>query len=329
MRAVAFSMITLVVLAGCAGAPDMGQNPQASNAAGKPTEVPTTGIRAKRQSQHLYFSGQGNSGGVIATSGEAPKAGLEATVTRGSTPPPGTTMYYSEGYTIDFHNGPLTGVQVSCGTGRAMNSYICTAGNAREAQMVKQHAGKYGYVAMVSVSGFGAGERENAIALVHTEIPQAMGPAPTLPSLIPNATASYNGRMQAGLTYSDGETTFSDTIDGFGEIFANFATGTLSGEFASSVPRGFQGQGDGNIEVVTGFENAFMAGDGTFYTGAGTTFSFGGRAASGVVEGGIYGPMGDEVIGGMAIRNEFGGVNGIFSGHAASTPTNQAGLCPS
>lgn len=260
----------------------------------------------RRPEDHLHHSGQGNSGGFVSHQGSAFRGQLEATVTRGSTPPPNAGMYYTEGHTIEFHNGPLTGIQVSCGYGYRGHSRICTTRNAREADIVSQFIGQYGMAAIVTVSGFGEGRNESATLGLHSRNPNAANDLAGVRPLVPTGTANYDGNFRAAMNYRDSDTAFSGTVFGDTRISADFDTGRVSGDFSTQL-------GGADPVTVTGtFRNAVIDNQGKFFTAAGTTFGFGGEAARGMVEGGIYGPLGEEAYGAMAISNDLGGMTGIF-----------------
>ncbi len=315
IRPAIFLSAALGFLAACGNGP-MGEDgvtrtlaDTASGAEASEATLSPVGARERRPEDNLTYSGQGNSGGILSHQGGAFKGRLEATLINGSTPPPNPGMYYTEGHTIEFHNGPLTGVQVSCGYGYRGNSRVCTTRNAREADIVRQHIGQYGYAAIVTVGGFGDGRNETATAGLHSRVPgQRDGVAGVAP-LMPEGTATYSGSFNAGMVYRDETASFSGNTHGDAQIAADFTTGTVSGEF-----RTMFGSADGPVDVVGAFSNAVVGGDGNFHTAAGTGFTFGGERARGMVEGGIYGPLGEETVGTMAINNGLGGMTGVFFG---------------
>lgn len=299
-----------ISLGACSDGLPTGQGGQTARFAdASDAQLMSVGARERRPEHNLHFSGQGNSGGIVSHQGGAFMGGLEATVTRGSTPPPNPGMFYAEGHTIEFHNGPLTGIQVSCGTGASLNQHICVTRNAREADIVRQHIGAYGFAAIVTVQGFGTSRTENATVGLHTTRPGGQAGVAGVAPLMPVGLATYGGNFQAGMNFREGSTAFSGNVSGQSQIVANFSTGTVSGEFRTSI-----GSVSGPVDVVGAFTNAVMTRDGQFHTAAGTGFAFAGQNARGMVEGGIYGPLGQEAVGTMAISNSLGGMTGVFFG---------------
>jgi hypothetical protein len=270
------------------------------------TERPRIGARERRPEDNLHYSGQGNSGGILAHQGGAFRGQLEATVTKGSTRPSNADMYYTEGHTIEFHNGPLTGIQVSCGYGYRGHSRICTTRNAKEADIVNQFVSEYGMAAIVTVSGFGKGRNESATVGLHTRNPNAPGNLAGVKTLMPTGTVNYDGDFRAAMTYRDDKTAFSGTAYGQTRLTADFDAGRISGNFTTQIG------GADPVKVTGSFRNAVMNDQGKFFTAAGTTFRFGGEAAKGMVEGGIYGPVGQEAVGTMAFDNARGSMTGVF-----------------
>lgn len=308
IKPLALAASALTLLAACGGG-DMpsggldGQTARASTDPGAP--LSSVAARERQPERNLTFSGQGNSGGILSHQGGTYRGQVEATVRSGSTAPPDAGFYYTEGNTIDFHNGPLTGIQISCGYGYRGNSRICTAQNAREANIVHQYITQYGFAAIVTVGGFGAGNGESAVVGVHSRNPNGQGTLAGLPPMRPQGTASYVGDFRGSLIYRDDETAFSGNVNGYTNFAADFDAGTISGQirtFANST------------EVTADFRNAVVGRDGNFFTAAGTEFTFAGARAQGMVEGGIYGPLGQETVGVAAIQNSNGGLNGVFRG---------------
>ncbi|MCC5983655.1 MAG: transferrin-binding protein-like solute binding protein [Rhodobacteraceae bacterium] len=249
----------------------------------------------------LTYSGQGNSGGVLTSNGLPTASGVEATMAYA------TDQRATGGAEVAFHNEPLTGVAVKCSRmGGGASVPECHAVNANEAYLVHEIHGHYAYAGSFSVQGIHGRAGEDAFVMVH---------APTREdaSALPEGTADYQGRFQAGIEATRDGRRHAGRITGNMSMTADFDSATVSGTMNGWVP-GMDAADDAPFEA--GFRDARIAPDGSFFSTNATRFDFDGDRAWGELDGGFYGPDGREVAGAYSFGNDSGGLTGVLAGCA-------------
>ncbi len=261
-------------------------------------------------SNTLPQTGQGNSGGVLATSSGAPAAGVEATMSYNA----GGRAY---GARVDFHNGPMAGVGARCSRagGGAGAPPECSAINASKVWLVNELSGEYAYAGAFAVEGFGPDSNQNGLATVHSG--PGMGQSRFVE--LPAGSASYDGRFQAGGALTHNGQTFEGRISGNMDLAADFASGTMSGSFNGAIIDGRSGL---QAPLSAGFSNAQIGLGGRFYNTGDTTFMYGGQQAWGELDGAFYGPGAEEAAGTFGFGNARGGMTGVMLGCDTSGATN-------
>lgn len=249
----------------------------------------------------LTYSGQGNSSGVLTSAGRPTASGVEATMTYA------TDRRATGGAEVAFHNGPLTGVSVTCSRmGGGASVPECDAVNADEAYLVHEIHGHHAYAGSFSVQGINGRAGQDAFVMVH---------APTREdaSALPAGTAGYTGRFQAGVEATRDGRRHAGRITGTMEMTADFDSATLRGTMHGWLP------GSDDVESArfeAGFRDARIAPDGSFFSTNATRFDFDGNRAWGELDGGFYGPDGREVAGAYSFGNDSGGLTGVLAGCA-------------
>lgn len=295
VRGYAISLIALVALAAC----DEGPGGQMVRSA------PDTRL-AGGELKTLPQSGMGNSGGVLSHGSEAPAAGVEA------------TMVYNaggraNGAVVQFHNGPMTGVGVACTRAGGGPVVECTAQNATQAFLLNELSGSHAYAGAFAVNGYGPDQNQNGFVAIHAS------PTGAQYVLLPGEAVSYTGAFQAGGGLIHEGQRFNGRVNGTSTIEADFAAGTLGMAFNGQV---IDDRTNLSAPLRAGVENAAIALDGRFYNTVDTTFSYGGQAAFGELDGAFYGPSAEEAAATFGFGNDLGGMTGIALGCSSYSATN-------
>ena len=257
----------------------------------------------------LPQSGQGNSGGVLSAGGNAPAAGVEATMSynaggRGS------------GARVDFHNGPMTGVGIRCTrAGGGATVPECEAINASKVWLVNEMSGRYAYVAGFAVEGYGPDGDQNGFVTIHS----GPGSQPGETVQLPGESVNYAGQFQAGAALTTGGQTYEGTAAGSVTMIADFTAGHLSADFQGLITDGASGR---TADLNAGFENAIIGPDGRFYNADGTLFNYGGQQAWGELDGAFYGPNAEEAAATFGFGNSLGGMTGVLIGCSEYNPAS-------
>lgn len=248
----------------------------------------------------LPQSGQGNSGGVVANG--APAAGVEA------------TMRYNRefgrggGARVDFHNGDLAGVSVTCNrAGGGATVPECDVVNADSAWLVNELSGRYAYAGGFAINGHGPDGEQDSFVTIHSG--PGMNTAEN--TVLPGSSVDYSGRFQAGASLISDGVQYDGRATGGVDLTADFTSGTLQGSFDGQLR---DADDDAYIDLTAGFEGAVIGPDGRFYNDDGTVFSYNGSQAWGELDGGFYGPNAEETAGTFGFGNESGGMTGIMLG---------------
>ena len=254
----------------------------------------------------LPQSGQGNSGGVLAVTGETPIAGVEA------------TMAYNvggrgAGARVDFHNGPMTGVGVRCTrAGGGATVPECTAINADSAFLVNELSGVHSYAGSFAINGYGPND-SNGFVTIHA------GPGADELVQLPGASVNYSGRFQAGGSVNSGGQVYSGRATGTSEMTADFGRGTIDARLNGQMRDDRTGL---TTALSAGFSDGVIDPNGRFFNTSNTTFDYAGSQAWGEVDGAFYGPNAEEAAGTFGFGNSAGGVTGIMIGCSEYNPAN-------
>lgn len=210
------------------------------------------------------------------------------------------------GASVDFHNGDLTGVSVTCNrAGGGTTVPECDAVNAESAYLVNELSGRYAYAGGFAINGHGPEGDQNSFVTIHS----GPGMNPDEETILPGESVGYRGRFQAGAGLTDNGTRYEGRATGSVDLTADFTSGTLSADFAGALR---DDTSDARVELVAGFDGAVIGPDGRFYNTDGTVFSFNGTEAWGELDGGFYGPNAEEVAGTFGFGNDSGGMTGIM-----------------
>lgn len=295
VRRYAVSMVALVALAACDEGPrsHMSQSASANRTGG--AELNT-----------LPQSGMGNSGGVLSHRGEAPAAGVES------------SMVYNaggraSGASIQFHNGPMTGVGVTCTRAGGGPVVECRAENATEAFLLNELSGSHAYAGAFAVNGYGPEQNQDGFVAIHAS------PTGAQYVRLPGESVSYTGAFQAGGGLVHDGQRFNGRVNGTSLIEADFASGTLGMAFNGQLIDDRTGLA---APMTAGVENAAIALDGRFFNTMDTSFSYGGQAAFGELDGAFYGPNAEEAAATFGFGNDLGGMTGIALGCSSYSATN-------
>lgn len=264
-----------------------------------PTSDPS--VTGGSEPNTLPQSGQGNSGGVVSGS-NGPAAGVEATMRYN-----GETRRVS-GARIDFHNGDLTGVSVTCS--RAGGGAVvpeCDVVNADSAWLVNELSGRYAYAGSFAINGHGPEGDQDSFVTIHS----GPGMSPDESVTLPGESVGYRGLYQAGGNVIRNGVQYDGTANGRVEMTADFTSGALSADFVGFVVDAEDGE---YVNIEAGFEGAVIGPDGRFYNSDGTVFSYDGTQAWGELDGAFYGPNAEEAAGTFGFGNASGGMTGIMLG---------------
>ncbi|MFN4058920.1 MAG: transferrin-binding protein-like solute binding protein [Roseinatronobacter sp.] len=310
MRRTALTLTaTALVLSACtsgemASTGQLVQRPVSGQAAIGVTQngVQTVGVAS---SMVLPQTGQGNSGGVLAMAGDAPVAGVEATMRfNGSS--------RSVGPRVDFHNGPLASTGVICArAGGGATVPACDKYGVEEAFLVSEVVGQHSYTGAFAVNGIGANKRNGFVAIHAGHDDKA--------PILPTETARYTGTFQGGAALDDRGLSFAGRASGTATLEANFAAGTIDGTFNGSLT---DDRSRVSTPLTAGFEGAAINANGQFFNTSLTTFTYSGLSATGELDGAFYGPAANEAAGAFAFGNSKGGITGVMVGCHESSTTN-------
>jgi hypothetical protein len=277
-------------------------------ASGQPTTVVTqNGIQTVvvASGKVLPQTGQGNSGGVLSMPGEAPVAGVEATMRfNGST--------RSAGPRVDFHNGPLAATGIICQ--RAMGVAVipeCDKYGMGGAFLVNELVGEHSYAGAFAVNGVGADKRNGFVA-IHAGHDDK-------PPILPTESVKYTGSFQGGASLNDKGLTFAGRAFGIATLDADFASGTIDGTFTGALTDDVSKV---STPLTAGFEGAAINAAGQFFNTSLTTFTYSGQSASGELDGAFYGPNANEAAGAFGFGNSKGGITGVMVGCHENSPAN-------
>jgi len=271
--------------------------------------VPATAGATLSASNTLTQSGQGNSGGVISGTGPA-AAGVEATMAYRS------ERGRSSGAQVNFHNGDLTGVSITCTrAGGGATVPECQTTNADKAWLVNELSGRHAYAGAFSVEGHGEKRDQKSFVAIHS----GPGMNPDEFVTLPGESVSYNGSFQGGAGLTRNGTHYEGRVTGGVGLTADFAAGALSAEFNGSI---YIPDASEDIRLSAGFEDAVIGPDGRFFNSADTAFSYNGSQAWGELDGAFYGPSAEEAAGTFGFGNESGGMTGIMLGCSEYNQTN-------
>ncbi|MCC5992044.1 MAG: transferrin-binding protein-like solute binding protein [Rhodobacteraceae bacterium] len=255
----------------------------------------------------LPQSGQGNSGGVLAVSGSAPAAGVEATMSynaagRGS------------GANVIFHNGPMAEVSITCTqAGGGAGVPECDVSNAGSAYLVSELSGVHSYTGAFAVNGYGAGEGQDGFASIHAS-PEGRGFVQ-----LPGEAVGYTGQFQSGGSLRTGGKRFSGRATGSVVMEADFASGAISAQFSGTLRDDATSL---TTPLAAGFEGAVIDPNGRFFNTEDTSFAYGGQQAWGELDGAFYGPNAEEAAGTFGFGNDLGGMSGVMIGCSEYNPVN-------
>ncbi|MCL1628184.1 transferrin-binding protein-like solute binding protein [Roseibaca sp. V10] len=256
----------------------------------------------------LAQSGQGNSGGVVANG--PPASGIEATMRYNGVSGRGS------GARIDFHNGDLTGVAITCTrAGGGATVPECDVVNADSAWLVNELSGRYAYAGGFAVNGHGPDADQDSFVTIHSGPGQQADESVVLPG----ESVEYRGRFQAGASLIQGGVQYDGRATGSVDLTADFTSGTLSAEFQGLLR---DDTDNSYADLAAGFEGALIGPDGRFYNSDGTVLSYNGTQAWGELDGAFYGPNAEEVAGTFGFGNASGGMTGILLGCSEYTLTN-------
>ena len=298
LRIALISVTALATLAGCetTGTGAGGQLVQRSGA-----------VSPSGPGNTLPQSGQGNSGGVLAVQGQAPVAGIEATMSYNATG-------RGSGARVDFHNGPMTGIGVRCSrAGGGATVPECTAVNAQSAYLVNELSGVHSYAGAFAVNGYGTNNAQDGFVAIHA------GPGAAGPVLLPGNTVDYRGQFQSGGSLTVGGNTFSGRATGSMDLTADFAAGGINGTFSGNLRDDTTGL---STALNAGFADASIDPNGRFFNTTDTTFTYGNAQAWGELDGAFYGPNAEEAAGAFGFGNSQGGMTGIMIGCSEYNPAN-------
>ena len=253
----------------------------------------------------LPQTGQGNSGGVLSMPGEAPVAGVEATMRfNGSS--------RSAGPRVDFHNGPLASTGVMCGrAGGGATVPSCDEYGMDGAFLVNEVVGQHSYTGAFAVNGIGADKRNGFVAIHAGHDDQA--------PVLPTDSVQYRGTFQGGASLDDRGLSFAGRASGTATLEADFASGTIDGVFTGALT---DDKSRVSTPLTAGFEGAAINADGQFFNTSLTTFTYAGRSASGELDGAFYGPTANEAAGAFGFGNSKGGITGVMVGCHEDSPAN-------
>lgn len=295
LRPFAVPMVALVALAAC------DEGPRGQMSQGAPVNR-----TAQAELNTLPQSGMGNSGGVLSHRSDAPAAGVEA------------TMVYNaggraNGAVVQFHNGPMTGVGVTCTRAGGGPVVACDAQNATEAFLLNELSGSHAYAGAFAVNGYGPDQDQSGFVALHSS------PTGAQHVHLPGEAVGYTGAFQAGAGLTHDGQRFNGRVTGTSMIEADFASGTLGMVFNGQLIDDRTGL---TAPLTAGVDNAAIALDGRFYNTADTAFSYGGRTAFGELDGAFYGPNAEEAAATFGFGNDLGGMTGIALGCSSYSPTN-------
>lgn len=200
---------------------------------------------------------------------------------------------------FQFQGGALADMIVICADHSGAECRVVGGleGTLREARQEGRMAGRYAYAGSLKLSHVRNGVIEHSFHRMYQALPGQEG-VPQLPA----GVQDYQGDFMAGALVG-GE---GGIAEGAVHLTANFDSGTLSGAFAG-------GMRDTGTPVAASFNNVTVdPGTGQFASGAGSSFSFNGASAGGVVQGGFYGPQAQEAAGAFEIGAGNDGMSGIF-----------------
>lgn len=294
-------LLILMSITACGGMPH--EQAPAGGAADNVSQPP-------QDSGTLPQSGQGNGGGVLSQSGQAPAAGVEATMSFR------VAQDQTSGAQVQFHNGALTGISISCeraGGGAVIPE--CAATNAQRAFLVNELQGRYAYAGAFSVEGFGENNSQSAFVAIHA----GPGMQEDEPVRLPGGSAQYAGAFQGGAGLTENGTSYAGRVTGTVEMTADFSASQLSGTFDGILVDEVSNK---TVALTAGFDDAVIGLDGRFFNDGNTTFAYAGQDAFGELDGAFYGPSAEEAAGTFSFGNDLGGMTGILLGCSEYNPGN-------
>ncbi|KPP95609.1 MAG: putative lipoprotein [Roseibaca calidilacus] len=214
----------------------------------------------------------------------------------------------ASGARVDFHNGDLAGVSVTCGrAGGGATVPECEAVNADSAWLVNELSGNYAYAGAFAVNGHGPNGSEDSFVAIHS----GPGMNDAEDTILPGESVDYRGQFQAGASLIENGVQYEGRATGGMDLTADFTSGTLSASFDGQLR-----DADDNVyvDLAAGFEDAVIGPDGRFYNTDGTLFSYNGAQAWGELDGDFYGPNAEETAGTFGFGNGSGGMTGIMLG---------------